>query len=336
MAIGPLLGSAYRDTAASHHHVRHGMSSRSPTDTGFRRAKHALRGVLAHTTINRAVTAAVKPWAPLMSARTLLRVPVTRVVSVESPYCDGPVLLDAAGTDPIASMLYWHGSEGWEPETLAVFLQLVRPGMTVLDVGANTGLFSLLAARRSPTTVVHAFEPVPRVFAMLEANVARNRLGNVACHRVALSDTTGAVPMYVPAGDVPVMASLLADWRPGSESIEVDSKTVDQFVSEVGVGAVDVVKIDTEGTEHAVLAGARRTLASDQPFVICEVLSVGDNAAAITEQLLAADYLFFLLAEGGPRPAERIVGNPIDGCHNYLFVPRSRLQQARDLLHLAY
>jgi len=311
------------------------MTYRPPELSTTRRAKQAMRGVIARPLVNRAVTTAVKPWARFLSPRTLLHLPLNRIVSVESSYCSEPVLLDAAGFDPIASMLYWHGPGGWEPETVPVYLQLVRPGMTVLDIGANTGLFALLAARRSADTVVHAIEPVPRVFAMLEANVARNALPNVRCHRMALADADGVVTMYVPADEVPVVASLLAGWRPGSDQIDVEAVTLDQFVSRLGIDNVGLMKIDTEGTEHAVLAGAQKTLSAHQPFVICEVLAAGGNADAVSEQLAAAGYLYFLLTENGPRAMQHVVGNPSDGCHNYLFVPRSRAQQARDLFDLA-
>lgn len=307
---------------------------RPGSDASLRSAKRLARRILAHPSVNPAVTAAIKPWAHSLTASTLLRVPVKRIVEARSPYCDGPVLLDTGGVDAIASMLYWQGDAGWEPETLPIFLRLIQPGMTVLDIGANTGLFSLLAARRSPSVRVHAIEPVPRVFQMLEANVARNHLTNLSCHRLAISDREGIVPMYVPQEEVPVMASMLPGWRPGADQIDVDAVTVDGFATGLGNSQIDVIKIDTEGTEHTVLAGAARTLSVHHPFIVCEVLSAGDTAEALTEQLEAADYLFYLLAKEGPRPTERILGNATGTCHNYLFVPRSRLDEARSRLGL--
>ena len=259
--------------------------------------------------------------------------PVNRIVSVRSPLCEAPVLLDAAGIDPIASMLYWRGTEGWEPETLPVFLRLVQPGATVLDVGANTGLFSLLAARRAEGVTVHALEPVPRVFRMLEDNVLRNDVTSIVCHRLALSDTPGTVTMYVPVEDLPIMASMLPEWRSDSEQIEVSAESLDQFVARLGL-CVDVIKIDTEGTEALVLEGARNTLATQQPFVICEVLAAGGTADLLTALITEADYQIFLLAEDGPRATGSVLGNEADGCRNYLFVPHSRIRQAQDLLHV--
>lgn len=298
------------------------------------KAKRIVRRVLARPGVSRAVTAAVKPWARSLGPGILLRIPVSRLVEVGSPLCPDPVVLDARGVDPVASMLYWHGLAGWEPETLPVFLGLVTPGRVVLDVGANTGLFSLLAARLSPKATVHAFEPVPRVFAMLQSNVARNALVNVVCHPLALTDSPGKVSMYVPSDEVPLMASTLPDWQPGSARIGVEATTVDRFVEDHCISDVDLIKIDTEGTEDQVIGGATRTLATQQPFVICEVLQLGNTAQRLDEQMNALGYQFFLLDEHGPVRTDRVRGAAIDACRNYLFVPQSRLEQAHAILGL--
>jgi FkbM family methyltransferase len=264
----------------------------------------------------------------------MLRIPVTRIVTVSTSFSHGEVMLDANGVDPIASMIYWYGLDGWEPETVPVFLRLVQPDTCILDVGANTGLFSLLAARHSPTTTVHAVEPVQRVFSMLMENVRRNALPNVACHRLALANSRGLVPMYVPQDDVPVMASLLPHWRPGSERIDVEACTVDDFVAAHDISALDLIKIDTEGAEDAVLEGAERTLANQRPFIICEVLAAGDTAKRLNAQLRTANYTFFRLGKDGPEATDRILGNVIGECANYLFVPVSRLEEARSRLRM--
>ncbi len=100
------------------------------------------------------------------------------------------------------------------------------------------------------------------------------------------------------------------------------------------LASVDIIKIDTEGTENTVLAGATKTIRSSKPFVFCEVLEAGDTAEELTARMASADYLFYLLSSAGPRLVERLVGNQIGSCHNYLFVPRSRLEQAQQLLDL--
>lgn len=303
----------------------------SKTTQTVRWMKRRLRAVLARPAISRLLTAAVRPLAPSLSTRTLLRLPVARSVEIRSPLCQEPIFLDAAGVDPIASLLYWRGLAGWEPETLPVFLQLVTPGATVIDVGANTGLFTLLASRRDDGVTVHAIEPIPRVFDLLTSNVSHNSAANVVCHRLALSDREGTVAMYVPREDLPIMASMLPKWRADSEAIEVRARTLDEFVGTLG-RSIDVIKIDTEGTESLVLSGGLRTLAADRPFVICEVLAAGHTADDLSALMAGAGYEMFRLEPAGPRWTERLQGNEAEGCRNYLFVPGERVAQARHLL----
>ena len=275
--------------------------------------------------------------ARFLSQDTLLRVPVTGVVKIRLPgETRPPVLMHNDGNDRIASMLFWRGLDGWEPMTIRTFLQLIGPGSTVLDVGANSGLFSLLAARRDPAVRVHAVEPVARVFSLLTANVALNGAGNVTCHAVACSDRSGPAMIHVPAAEpVPVMASLLAGWCDAAESVEeqVTCVTIDDLVMSLGVGRVDVIKIDAEGSEDAVLRGGRRTLDEHRPFVLAEVLARPGLGESVAAALADHDYLSFRLGPGGLSPCVDVSGGTDDDeNHNYLFVPSRRLAELHQKL----
>ncbi len=292
-----------------------------------------MQRLLRRPLVNRCVTSAIRPFAGLLSQDTLLRVPVVGVVEVR-PLGEAlpPVLMGNDGSDRIASMLFWRGVDGWEPTTIRTFLQLVSPGSTVLDVGANSGLFSLLAARRHPTVTVHALEPVARVFSLLESNVALNRLDNVTCHRIACRDRPGAAVLHVPTEPVPVMASLISGWSDAVDTDEpVECMTVDGLVASAGIGRVDVVKIDAEGSEDAVLRGAQATLQEHRPFVLAEVLHRSGLGASITAALAGHDYRYFRLGHRGLHPCAEITGGTDDDeNHNYLFAHRSRLDELHE------
>ena len=282
--------------------------------------------------VNGWVTRALRPLAPLFSQDTLLRVPVIGVVEVRPPEDLAPaVLMHNDGHDRIASMLYWRGLRGWEPATIRTFLRLMSPGAAVLDVGANSGLFALLAARRDPSVRVHAIEPVARVFSLLQANVALNGLENVTSHRLACADREGAAAVQVPAGEpVPMMASLLSGWCDGPSTNEaVDCVTVDGMVARHGIERPEVIKIDAEGSEDAVLRGARTTLRRHRPFVLAEVLrrrGLGESVAAVLDD---CGYRQFQLGPGGPRPLSGAPGGTDDDeSHNYLFAHHSRIEEA--------
>jgi FkbM family methyltransferase len=254
---------------------------------------------------------------------------------VEVRVAGGPaVRMGSDGTDPIASMLFWRGADGWEPTSLSVFSALVAPGTTVLDVGANTGLFAVLAGARHPTVQVHAFEPVREVFARLQANVALNRLDNVSCHRLAVSDGCGPGVVHVPRGrNVPQMASLVAGWAGSDADAEsVDCTTVDRFCAGVA-GPVSVVKVDAEGSEEAAVRGARATLEQHRPFVLCEVLSRGNQGPVLTRLLAELGYRFFALGPHGLEPRPRLEGGiDDDESHNFLCAHSDRLPELRAAL----
>ena len=154
-----------------------------------------------------------------------------------------------------------------EPEDVGLFLSLLRPGMTVLDVGANVGMYSLLSARRvGPTGRVHAFEPTPAVAASLRRNVALNGLGNVHVHEAAVSDAAGRATFYLQdSSDCNTLAG------GAGTPIRVRTVTLDDHVAAHGLDRVDVMKMDVEGAEVLALRGGGRLLAAaDGPVLMLE------------------------------------------------------------------
>jgi FkbM family methyltransferase len=160
-----------------------------------------------------------------------------------------------------------------------VWNEIVRPGMTVIDIGANVGYYTLLAAERvGPDGCVVAFEPEPMLqellFASLDINGYRFRS---RCVQKAVAGKAG-LAMFYKRGKYPINNSL---WD-GSEvatslldevtSFEVELVNLDDYVrDELGGRRIDIVKIDAEGAESLVLEGMRGTLAANKDItVLCE------------------------------------------------------------------
>lgn len=152
----------------------------------------------------------------------------------------------------------------------------------MLDVGCNTGFYSLLAAAVRPDLHVHAFEPYAPAAAICLANVAANGWA----HRITLQPHAvcrqpGSTTLYIPAdthGTVETSASLSLTFRPAhSEVVDVRTISLDAYVERSRCSPVDVIKIDVETAEHRVLAGAADVVASDRPVVFCEVLAEGPH-----------------------------------------------------------
>jgi FkbM family methyltransferase len=153
---------------------------------------------------------------------------------------------------------------------MRLFTQLLRPGMTVVDAGANIGEYTLVAARRvAPGGSVHAFEPTPAVVDWLRRNVALNDLHNVVINPVALSNAAGDVELFFDPME-PVSNSIVSLWH-ATGVATVPATTLDEYVGRAGLAAVDVLKIDVEGAEIMALEGAGRLLAGEEaPIILVE------------------------------------------------------------------
>ncbi len=100
----------------------------------------------------------------------------------------------------LASLLFWHGLDGYEPETSRTLRSLFEHATTFIDVGANCGLYSILGPLWNPNLQVIAFEPVPAIFEKLKKNVRLNQLeGRVQCENLALSSRSGRSTLFLPS-----------------------------------------------------------------------------------------------------------------------------------------
>ena len=157
----------------------------------------------------------------------------------------------------------------YEKENLELLLQLLRtlPEPVVLDIGANIGnhtlAFATVAAR------VHAFEPIPRIHALLCRNVEQNSLTNVRLHALALSDSEGEATIHmVQSGNFG--ASSFDKRSEGTEAVTVQRRRGDALLAELGVDRVDFIKIDVEAHEVFVLRGLMQTLRQQRPVITME------------------------------------------------------------------
>ena len=137
-----------------------------------------------------------------------------------------------------------------------------------LDVGANLGLYTLVAARYSGQ--VHAFEPYPPVLARLRHTLESNQVPNVTVHPVGLGATAADLPFAAPPDDNLGLGSFEhAIGGAGDQRLKVVAG--DTYLREAGVAHVDFIKMDIEGFEKPALAGLRQTLQRDRPIVLLEV-----------------------------------------------------------------
>jgi len=181
-------------------------------------------------------------------------------------------------------VMIWPGNElsrvlfltgNFEPNELTWMSQTLTDGMVVIDVGAHMGMYTLTASKLvGESGVIVALEPSTREFQRLTFHVTLNDLRNVRCLQIAASSTSGEA-----------MLKIGSEWNSGhntfgeffDESVEmlreerVPTQTVDALVAGQGLERVDLIKIDVEGHEYQVLAGAVQTIMRFRPRILIEV-----------------------------------------------------------------
>ena len=208
----------------------------------------------------------------------------------------------AHSTDEIVRSIWLFGLEQYEKPLGQLFCRVVRDAQQVVDVGANSGLYSIISALASSNATVHAFEPFPPALRWLEANLALNSLSDrVKIMRYAIGDHYGEAKLYVPSkrfGDtLETSASLNADFREEhSEVLTVSLIPLDQYATDAQLRRLDVIKIDVESQEHVVLGGARCVLKLLRPIVFLEVLAQA-NTTVLEAIRTEADYISLWLSE---------------------------------------
>lgn len=205
----------------------------------------------------------------------------------------------------IASLLFWHGLDGFEPETSRTLRFFFERAETFIDVGANCGYYSLLGALWNSNLQVVAFEPVRPIFDGLRKNVVLNRLEDrIRCENMALSCESGRATLFLPTGeglDVEATGTLVSDsWqsRKGSPRIEVEAMRFDEYETRHPM-RVDLIKIDVEDFEAAVLEGMQKIILRDRPFIVCEILPRLHGNQRTCRIVEALNYQPYWITSGG-------------------------------------
>lgn len=236
----------------------------------------------------------------------------------------------------VENSIFWTGlTGGWEKVSLSLWIELVRNSDVVFDIGANTGIYSLIAKSLNPQAQVFAFEPVRRVFEKLEFNNQLNGY-DINCYQSAASDSDGTATIYdtsaehtysvtvgknLNSSDVPVVPTMI-------ETVRLDT-----VIENVGLPKIDLIKLDVETHEAEVIEGLGKYLEEFQPTMLVEVLNdtVGRNIEALVGGI---DYLYFNLDEesGTIRQVEHISKSDY---YNYLICKEKTAKLLANWFNLA-
>jgi FkbM family methyltransferase len=194
--------------------------------------------------------------------------------------------------DYVGRALYFFGD--LDPKLSLVFRRLLRPGDTVLDIGANLGVMSLVACSLvGPSGAVHAFEPQPALAAKLRESGVANGYGNLHVHACALGADEGELELVVPEDNMGA-ASFVRGVQGTRMNVPVHRTS--EYLATLKLGRIRLVKMDVEGFESSVIQGGMQFLAASPPDAI--VFELNDHTTNFNEQpvvrlLRSLGYRFF-------------------------------------------
>lgn len=174
------------------------------------------------------------------------------------------IYLNAEDFSPVSTSI---ATTGWLDLSLTgLLMKVLKPGMTVVDVGANIGYYTLLCAKIvGGRGLVYAFEPEPFNLKLLNKSVSANNLTNIKVYSQALWETEGVIKLHLADPREPQAHSIGRDW--GRGTIDVISTTLDSFWEDLGKPHLDMLKIHVGGDDLVVLRGARRVIQELRPSI---------------------------------------------------------------------
>ena len=191
--------------------------------------------------------------------------------------------------------IFWKGlAGGWESECITWWVKLCANADVILDIGASTGIYALIAKTVKSDATVFAFEPIPAVFNKLKQNIALNDF-EIKSYQAALSDYDGtgtiAIPDTAMQYSVTINQPMITDGN-NYQLVDVSTIRLATFIEQQKLTKVDLMKIDVETHEGEVLQGMGDYLARYKPVMLIEILNE-EVGAKVEELTFPVGYRFY-------------------------------------------
>lgn len=166
----------------------------------------------------------------------------------------------------------------YEENIQRIMRAIIREDWNILDIGANTGVHTVLMATHAPNGTTYAFEPVGYNYRKLNMNVCLSGLKNISTHPWAVGEKTGKLSLKIvrPSRSEQGSSSFVLNEHLASLGADafyeedVNVTSLDEFVKKNEIKKIDFIKMDIEGYEYWALLGLRKTILADRPVLIIE------------------------------------------------------------------
>ncbi len=294
---------------------------------------------LIHTNpINLILRRILHPFRKFMPERAYFAINGTETIKLTE---GKKLIFHANPTSNLLRVLFWKGIEGFEYAPYNVFVELAKRSNLCFDIGANIGYYSIVAKLFNPKIRVHGFEPLPSANKYFKINAELNGLNDIQIHQVALTNFNGTAKFYSNLnprfpnekdhlyGD----NSLNTEATGNIAKIEVDviTQTLDDFVSAnlEDHEKIDLIKIDTEGTENLVFEGGKSVLQFHRPVIMCEVIK-GFIERELEEILSKFNYTYYEVRDKGLVKVESL--RVQSGKNDFFLVPQEKQEMINSLM----
>lgn len=222
----------------------------------------------------------------------------------------------------VENNLFWKGVDGdWERTSLRIWIAAAKQSHVILDIGANTGAYSLIAKSVNPDARIIAFEPLPKAIEYFKKNRELNKF-EIVLYEKALSNFEGEAVVHLEGPEdfayaVAVNTKLQVP-EIKTRELPIQTTTLRKVVEEQGLDTIDLIKIDVEGHEPEVLETIKDYLELWAPAILIEILS--DRTARRIEEIVAqVGYQYFNIDESGR--VERVDHLSKSASFNFLLCP---------------
>lgn len=260
-----------------------------------------------------------------------IRIPPSGEITLNTD--SGKLKMSTNQTSYLTQLLFWNGYKAFEYSE--IFEILTKKASNFLDIGSNIGYYSLLAVQSNPKIVAYAFEPALGPKHFLNVNIKLNGFEkNILPVDLALSNETGIIDFY----EVESLKyqylnyNLAGEGNAGTKKTSrnfvkntVNATTLSAFVASQNLEHIDLIKIDTEGTEFEILMSGKSEIKKFEPIVICETL-FNTIEGKLEDFFIDLDYDLFNHTKLGLKKVDTLRRTTDDGVRNCFFVPKSKLE----------
>jgi FkbM family methyltransferase len=270
----------------------------------------------------------IKVLLPIMPKK--FRIPPSGILKLINS--EGRIIkLKTNQTSHLTKLIFWEG--GYQKfEYTDIFIKLIKKVNLFYDIGANIGFYSIIAAMENKNINVVGFEPASGPLYYFKENVRLNNYNNIKVEPLALSHKDGEIEFYEVQNKKYkyLKHNLAGEGNAGSKTkgrnfipIKVKTTTLDNYVDKTNAECIDLIKMDTEGTENLILGKSIRVLKEMKPIIICETLF--NTIEPELERIMSSfGYEFYNHTEAGLFKQDTIIRKEDDGIRNCFFVHPSK------------